>query len=69
MDMYCVKPLDKEAIVKANDDLKNNQIIENHTYVTADYLKTKLEDKDEFHTIVRIPQKTTLTGVLPRTGK
>lgn len=58
-----------KIIVKANDDLKNNQIIENHTYVTADYLKTKLEDKDEFHTIVRIPQKPTLTGVLPRTGK
>lgn len=58
-----------KIITKANDDLKNNQIIENHTYLTADYLQTKLEDKDVFHTIIRIPEKTTLTGVLPRTGK
>ena len=39
------------------------------SYLTADYLQTKLEDKDVFHTIIRIPEKTTLTGVLPRTGK
>lgn len=58
-----------KIVVIANNDLKNNQIIENHTYVTADYLKVKLEDQDEFHTIVRIPQKNELTGVLPRTGK
>lgn len=57
-----------KIIVTANEDLQNNQIIENHTYVTADYLDVKLEDKDVFHTIIRIPQKTTLTGVLPRTG-
>lgn len=58
-----------QIITTANEDLKNNQIIENHTYVTADYLDVKLNDKDEFHTIIRIPEKTTLTGVLPRTGK
>ena len=58
-----------KIITKANEDLKNNQIIENHTYLTADYLQTKLEDKDVFHTIIRIPEKTSLTGVLPRTGK
>lgn len=58
-----------KIITTANDDLKNNQIIENHTYLTADYLQTKLEDKDVFHTIIRIPEKTSLTGVLPRTGK
>lgn len=58
-----------KIVTKANEDLKNNQIIENHTYLTADYLQTKLEDKDVFHTIIRIPEKTTLTGVLPRTGK
>ena len=58
-----------QIIVTANSDLKNNQIIENHTYVTADYLDVKLNDKDEFHTIVRIPEKTTLTGKLPKTGK
>ena len=58
-----------QIIVTANEDLKNNQIIENHTYLTADYLEVKLDDKDVFHTIVRIPEKTTLTGTLPRTGK
>lgn len=58
-----------QIIVTANNDLKNNQIIENHTYLTADYLEVDLIDNDEFHTIVRIPEKTTLTGVLPRTGK
>lgn len=58
-----------QIITTANEDLKNNQIIENHTYVTADYLDVKLNDNDEFHTIIRIPEKTTLTGVLPRTGK
>jgi len=70
------KPVEKgfknngtQIFVTANSDLKNNQIIENHTYVTADYLEVKLHDEDEFHTIVRIPEKTTLTGTLPRTGK
>lgn len=58
-----------KIIVTTNENLVNNQIIENHTYVTADYLKVKLEDYDEFHTIVRIPEKCELTGVLPRTGK
>lgn len=58
-----------QIIVTANSDLKNNQIIENHTYVTADYLEVELNDKDVFHTIVRIPEKTTLTGKLPKTGK
>lgn len=58
-----------KIIVTANEDLKNNQIIENHTYLTADYLEVDLIDKDEFHTIIRTPEKTTLTGVLPRTGK
>ena len=58
-----------QIIVTANSDLKNNQIIENHTYVIADYLEVELNDKDVFHTIVRIPEKTTLTGKLPKTGK
>lgn len=53
----------------ANSDLKNNQIVENHTYITADYLQTHLEDKDEFHTIVKEKNTTSLSGVLPRTGK
>ena len=54
-------------IVTANTDLQNNQIIENHTYITADYLDVKLDDEDEFHTIVRIPE-TEKPKILPRTG-
>lgn len=58
-----------KIIVTANNDLINNQIIENHTYVTADYLETKLKDEDEFHTIIRIPEPPKKEEVLPRTGK
>ena len=53
----------------ANADLTNNQIFSNKTYVNATYLEVDLSDKDEFHTIVRIPEKTKLTGTLPKTGK
>ncbi|MDO5555228.1 MAG: prealbumin-like fold domain-containing protein [Clostridia bacterium] len=53
----------------ANADLINNQIFTNKTYINATYLAVKLSDKDEFHTIVRIPEVENLTGVLPRTGK
>lgn len=53
----------------ANDNLNNNQVFSNHTYVIADYLQTKLEDKDEFHTIVKKVNKVSLSGTLPRTGK
>ena len=57
-----------KIIVTANDDLQNNQIIENHTYITADYLDVKLDDEDEFHTIIRIPEPEK-PKTLPRTGK
>lgn len=67
-------PVEKEfknegtkIIVTANEDLQNNQIIENHTYITADYLDVKLDDEDEFHTIVRIPEPET-PKILPKTG-
>lgn len=53
----------------ANADLTNNQIFSNKTYVNATYLDVELSDKDEFHTIVRIPETTKLTGTLPKTGK
>lgn len=59
---------DTKIIVTANDDLQNNQIIENHTYITADYLDVKLDDEDEFHTIIRIPEPEK-PKTLPRTGK
>uniref|UniRef100_UPI003FF12139 hypothetical protein n=1 Tax=Candidatus Merdicola sp. TaxID=3085652 RepID=UPI003FF12139 len=57
-----------KIIVTANEDLQNNQIIENHTYITADYLDVKLDDEDEFHTIIRIPEPEK-PKTLPRTGK
>ncbi|MGN1271075.1 MAG: SpaA isopeptide-forming pilin-related protein [Clostridia bacterium] len=53
----------------ANADLINNQIFSNKTYVNATYLDVDLSDRDEFHTIVRIPETTKLTGTLPKTGK
>lgn len=59
-----------KIIATANEDLQEHQIIENHTFVMADYLETHLEDKDDFHTIIK-KEKTnnSLSGVLPRTGK
>ena len=54
----------------ANSDLKEHQLIENHTFVMADYLDTHIEDNDEFHTIIKKEKPTkSLSGVLPRTGK
>ena len=63
--------------VKVNEDVIDNQIIENHTYVTASYLDTKLHDEDEHHTVVKTPKDEEKTpekqeeqGVaLPRTGE
>ncbi len=53
----------------ANEDLQDNQVFSNKTYVNATYVDTDLSDKDEFHTIVRIPKTNKLTGTLPKTGK
>lgn len=70
---YCTNNNSTKIIATANQDLQDHQIIENHTYVMADYLQTHLEDKDEFHTIIKKEKpactSNTLSGVLPRTGK
>ena len=41
-------------VVKAKvcEDVQNNKIFVNNTYVTALYQKTKLEAKDNAHTVV-----------------
>ncbi len=55
------------ATVKVNRNLANNKIFVNNTYVNAIYEKTKLEDKDEAHTIVYTP-KEAKDKELPKTG-
>lgn len=59
-----------QAIVKANENLANNKIFVNNTYVNGTYEKTKLEDKDEAHTIVYTPTETKIPEdkALPKTG-
>ena len=37
---------------KVNEDVQNNKIFVNNTYVTASYQETKLEAKDDAHTVV-----------------
>ena len=62
---------DITPIVKAkvNDDVQNNKIFVNDTYVTADYMETKLEAEDDAHTIVYTKTPTVETEKeLPKTG-
>ncbi len=56
-------------IVKArvNDDVQNNKIFVNNTYVTADYQETELKAEDEVHTIVYTKTPET-EKELPKTG-
>ena len=62
---------DITPIVKAkvNDDVQNNKIFVNDTYVTADYMETELEAEDDAHTIVYTKTPTVETEKeLPKTG-
>ena len=62
---------DITPIVKAkvNDDVQNNKIFVNDTYVTADYMETKLEAEDDAHTIVYTKTPTPeIEKELPKTG-
>ena len=56
-----------KVLAKVNEDVQNNKIFVNHTYVTARYQETKLEAKDEAHTVVYTKQKPT-DKALPKTG-
>lgn len=59
-----------QTIVKVNENLANNKIFVNNTYVNGTYEKTKLENKDEAHTIVYTPTETKIPEdkALPKTG-
>lgn len=52
---------------KVNEDVKNNKIFVNKTYVTAEYEETKLKAKDNAHTII-YTKKTDIDKELPKTG-
>lgn len=52
---------------KVNEDVQNNKIFVNKTYVTADYQTTKLEVKDDAHTIV-YTKTADIDKELPKTG-
>ena len=52
---------------KVNDDVQNNKIFVNDTYVTADYQETELKAEDEAHTIVYTKTPET-EKELPKTG-
>ncbi len=52
---------------KVNEDVQNNKIFVNNTYVTADYQETELKAEDEAHTIVYTKTPET-EKELPKTG-
>lgn len=52
---------------KVNEDVQNNKIFVNNTYVTASYQKTKLESKDNAHTVV-YTKTPDIDKELPKTG-
>jgi len=52
---------------KVNEDVQNNKIFVNETYVTADYMNTKLNAEDDAHTIV-YTKKPDIDKELPKTG-
>ena len=56
-----------KLLAKVNDNVQNNKIFVNRTYVTATYQNTKLEAKDNAHTVVytKTPAKD---KELPKTG-
>lgn len=56
-----------KVLAKVNEDVQNNKMFVNNTYVTALYQETKLEAKDEAHTVVYTKQKPT-DKELPKTG-
>ena len=52
---------------KVNEDVQNNKIFVNNTYVTASYQETKLEAKDDAHTVV-YTKTPDIDKELPKTG-
>ncbi len=56
-----------KVYAKVNEDVQNNKIFMNHTYVTAMYQGTKLRARDEAHTVV-YTKDTPKDKELPKTG-
>lgn len=56
-----------KVLAKVNEDVQNNKIFVNNTYVTASYQETKLESKDDAHTIV-YTKTPDIDKELPKTG-
>lgn len=52
---------------KVNEDVQNNKIFVNNTYVTASYQETKLKAKDNAHTVV-YTKTPDIDKELPKTG-
>lgn len=53
--------------VKVNEDVQNNKIFVNNTYVNASYQETKLIEEDEVHTVVYTKEEIK-DKELPKTG-
>lgn len=56
-----------KLLTKVNEDVQNNKIFVNDTYVTATYQETKLEALDDAHTVVYTKEKPK-DKELPKTG-
>lgn len=57
-----------EVVAKVNEDVQNNKIFVNKTYVTAMYQETKLEADDECHTVIYTKEDINKEIELPKTG-
>lgn len=57
-----------KVLAKVNEDIQNNKIFVNKTYVTATYQDTKLEADDECHTVVYTKEDINKEIELPKTG-
>lgn len=57
-----------QVTVKINEDLANNKIFVNKSYVRGTYEETTVEDEDDAHTIVYTPEEPKKEETLPKTG-
>lgn len=57
-----------KVFAKVNEDVQNNKIFVNRTYVTAIYQKTELQAEDECHTVVYTKEDINKEIELPKTG-
>lgn len=57
-----------KVFAKLNEDVQNNKIFVNRTYVTATYQETELQADDECHTVVYTKEDINKEIELPKTG-